>query len=84
MAAVRARFPLGYIADVCMPSSGVWRMHAKCLVEFLNEMIVDCYDELSKEAKLGPMVMVASQAWNWSVDGLTQIQSNGESPECKV
>jgi hypothetical protein len=50
-------------------------MHAKCLTECLNEMIMDHYDELSEEAELDLAVMVASQAWKWSVDGITQIQA---------
>jgi hypothetical protein len=33
----------------------------KCLMECLNEMIVDRYDQLLEEVELNLMVMVASQ-----------------------
>jgi hypothetical protein len=62
MIVVRARFPLGYITYVCclcMPSFAVWIMNTKCLKEWLNLMLVECYDELLEEAKLDLAVMVA-------------------------
>jgi hypothetical protein len=35
---------------MCMPSSTVWRMHAKCLTICVNEMLHDSQNGLLEEA----------------------------------